>query len=86
MKNWEIIGWKINDIIWDFCWIILKDQFFFQDLLSYNEVQYLSFKEVVQKQGLLESDDFTSKCLCESTSFEILLAMCLIFATILVYC
>ena len=64
----------------------IKRPIFFQDLLSYNEVQYLSFKEVVQKQGLLESDDFISECLCESTSFEILLAMCLIFATILVYC
>ena len=58
----------------------------FQDLLSYNGVQYLSFKEVAQKRGLLESDDFVSECLREAAYFQMHLAMCHLFDTILVYC
>ena len=57
----------------------------FQDLLSYNGVQYLSFKEATQKRGLLEFDDSISKCLCEAAYFQMHLAMRHLFATILVH-
>ena len=42
----------------------IKGPTYFQDLLSYNGVQYLSFKEAAQKRGLLEFDD--SKTFVES--------------------
>ena len=57
----------------------------FQDLLSYNGIQYLSFKETAQERGLLESDDSILECLRETASFQMSLAMRRLFATILVY-
>ena len=58
----------------------------FQDLLSYNGIQYLSFKETAQERGLLESNDSILEGLREAASFQMSLAMRRLFATILVYC
>ena len=41
---------------------------------------------VAQKLGLLESDDTISECLHETASFQNVLVMRRLFATILVYC
>ena len=58
----------------------------FENLLSYNGHQYLSFKEAAQKRGMLESDDSISKFFHEIETFQMPLAMRHLFSTILVYC
>ena len=83
----EQIHQKVND--WYYLRLLLnhiKGPNSSQDLLSYNGVQYLSFKEATQKGGLLESDDSISKCLREATYFQMHLAMHHLFATTLVHC
>lgn len=52
----------------------------------YNGVQCSSFKEAVERRGLLQSDDWIIESLLEAASFKMPLALRQLFATVLVYC
>ena len=42
----------------------------FEDLLTVNEIHYLSFKETAKKSGLLESDKSITECLTKATIYQ----------------
>ncbi|XP_042479690.1 ATP-dependent DNA helicase pfh1-like [Macadamia integrifolia] len=54
--------------------------------MSIDGIECSSFKEVVQKRGLLKSDNAISECLEDSAFFNMPIIVRKLFATILVYC
>ena len=42
----------------------------FEDLLTVDGIHYLSFKEAVEKRGLLESDESIIEYLTEATTYQ----------------
>ena len=58
----------------------------FEDLLTVDEIHYLSFKEASEKRCLLESDESITECLIEATTYQMPKALQKLFAIILYYC
>ena len=58
----------------------------FADLLSSNGERCSSFKDAAEKRGLIQLDNWISECLVKAASFQMPVALCRLFAMILVYC
>ncbi|CAI9284100.1 unnamed protein product [Lactuca saligna] len=58
----------------------------FQDLYTINNVQHPTFQKATLERGLIESDDGLSQCLTEVSLFQALIALRMMFATILNFC
>ncbi|PWZ25377.1 ATP-dependent DNA helicase PIF1 [Zea mays] len=56
------------------------------DLRTVDGVTLLTFREAVERRGLLESDNTLDECLTERALFQMPLTLRQLFATILVYC
>ncbi|KAL6901889.1 hypothetical protein ACP4OV_004765 [Aristida adscensionis] len=58
----------------------------FENLRTVNGVVYSTFREVAEKRGLIEADDYISYCLTEAATFQMPCALRRLFATILAFC
>nr|XP_009796607.1 PREDICTED: uncharacterized protein LOC104243152 isoform X3 [Nicotiana sylvestris] len=58
----------------------------YKDLLTVNGERYSTFRESVEKWGLLQSDNSLLECLSEATSYQMPYSLRRLFATLLIYC
>ena len=58
----------------------------FEDLLITDGIHYLSFKEAVEKRGLLESNESITECFIKATTYQMPKALRKLFAIILYHC
>ena len=58
----------------------------FEYLLTVDGIHYLTFKEVAEKKGLLKLDESITKCLTETTTYQMPKALRKLFAIILYHC
>ena len=58
----------------------------FDDLLTFNGITYLNYKQAAEQRGLLENDNSIRQCLFEATNIRMPTALRRLFATILVFC
>ncbi|KAL7246824.1 hypothetical protein ACSBR2_001852 [Camellia fascicularis] len=66
--------------------IHIKGATSFTNLRTINGITYNSFREAVEKYGLLEKDNATEECLIEASTFQMPFALRRLFATLLVFC
>nr|XP_025636459.2 uncharacterized protein LOC112730605 [Arachis hypogaea] len=66
--------------------LLYKGPISWDDLLTVNGIQYSSFKQSAQHQGLLESDSSIRACLVEASVLRLPCALRRLFATILIFC
>nr|XP_016476652.1 PREDICTED: uncharacterized protein LOC107798197 [Nicotiana tabacum] len=58
----------------------------YKDLLTINGERCSTFRESVEKRGLLQSDNSLLECLSEAASYQMLYSLRRLFATLLIYC
>ncbi|KAL4564811.1 hypothetical protein LXL04_028882 [Taraxacum kok-saghyz] len=58
----------------------------FEDLYTFNNIKYPTFRKATLERGIIESDESLSQCLAEKSLFQFPNALRRLFATILVFC
>ncbi|KAL4564801.1 hypothetical protein LXL04_028872 [Taraxacum kok-saghyz] len=58
----------------------------FEDLYTFNNIKYPTFRKAALERGIIESDESLSQCLAQASLFQFPNALRRLFATILVFC
>ncbi|XP_021867210.2 uncharacterized protein [Spinacia oleracea] len=58
----------------------------FEDLLTVDGYRCVTFQEAALKRNLLEEDDAVDLCLAEACAVQMPIALCSLFATVLIFC